>query len=141
MGAKWQWEIPVGLEPVSRRLHEASDYEVVVSLRGPGVSYYRRFSPIEGDAIQFHIESFRQVPIDAGNEGRTSPMLVENHLCNLPVLTRSNVGSLGVGWDGNGSTTQETSGSCDRVPSDCDLFFGKWGGEEWLMELCDEISN
>jgi len=141
MGSNWQWEVPLGLDDVSGRLHESIDDEVVVWLRGPGYSYHRRFPAIKGDAVFFHIKSIRPLPSVIGNEGRNSPMHSENYNCDMPLLTRSNAFEFGMGGCRARESTEEEDRTCDPVSSDCKLFFGESYGEKWLDDLCDEMNN
>lgn len=67
-------------------------------------------------------------------------MSVEDNNCNIPILTRSNVGTLGMGWDGDGSATQEENRPCDPIPSDCESFFGEAYGTEWLDNLVKDFN-
>jgi len=47
----------------------------------------------------------------------------------MPVLTRSSVGTIGVGWDRAGGSIEEENRSCDPIPS---ISYDVFGGEEWL---------
>ena len=69
VGTNWKWEVPICMGNVSRSIPEAIKHEVVVQLRGPGYCYYRRFSPIEGDALQFYIKPIRPVSLMLETKG------------------------------------------------------------------------
>jgi len=129
VGTNWEWEIPVGLGDVSDRILESSKHEVVVWVYGPGYSNYRRFQAEQGDAVQLRIEPVRQISSPTGIEGWTSPMSVQDHSLDMPILTRSGVGTIGVGGDRAGGSIEEENRSCDPFSS---ASYDVWGGEEWL---------
>ena len=87
------------------------------AITGPGYCYYRRFSPIEGDALQFYIKPIRPVSPDVRNEGRSSPMSIKEDYCNMPILTRSTPWEFGMGWSRTGTPIEEENRSCDSISS------------------------
>ena len=117
VGTNWKWEVLICMGNVSRSIPEAIKHEVVVQLRGPGYCYYRRFSPIEGDALQFYIKPIRPVSPDVRNEGRSSPMSIKEDYCNMPILTRSTPWEFGMGWSRTGTPIEEENRSCDSISS------------------------
>lgn len=141
MGTDWEWEIPMGMGNTSRSIHEVVEHEVVVWIHGPGYSYHRRFQTFEGDAIQFHIKSFRPVSPIVGNERGTSAMSIQEIDCNIPVLTRSDATTFGMGWDGTREPIEEENRSCDSISSASDLILiDSLRTEEWFNELLDEFN-
>ena len=139
LGAKWQWQVPLGLANLPRSLYEASGYEVVVSLRGPGICYNRRFPALQGDAIQFHLESLRPLPPIVGDEGRSSPLSTEDNSSDIPILTRTNAFEFGMGWDRSWPAVETETRSCDPVPPISDdvseLDLATWQGLFDSMEF------
>ena len=94
VGTNWKWEVPICMGNVSRSIPEAIKHEVVVQLRGPGYCYYRRFSPIEGDALQFYIKPIRPVSPDVRNEGRSSQCLLKKIIVTCPFSPDQLLGNL-----------------------------------------------
>jgi len=139
LGPHWQWEVTMGLGRTPKCLHKAINDEVVVWIYGPGYSHYRRFQAIEGDAVQFHIKSFRPISPIVGNERGSDAMSIQENHCDMPVLTRRDVESFRMGGDGTGSTTEEKDRSCDPVSPACREFFGESYGTEWLDSLCEDF--
>lgn len=66
-------------------------------------------------------------------------MLVEDDNSNVTILTGSNVGTLGVGWDGDGSTIEEEIGSCDTIPPISDDVY-QWWRETELDDLLNDFN-
>jgi len=89
----------------------------VVWCHGPGYCYHRRFQAEQGNAVQLCIKPVRQIPSLIGNERGSDTMSLQDDNCNVPVLTRSSVGTIGVGWDRAGSSIEEENRSCDSIPS------------------------
>lgn len=139
LGSIRDWEVPMGMGDLPGCIREAGRDQMVVWILGSGLCYYRRFQTIERASVQFYIEPIRPISSLARGEGWVNPVSFEDHLDNIPVLTRSNVGTFGVGWERGGITTEEEIRSCDPIPPTCDEFFGEIAGEQWLMDLCDEI--
>lgn len=130
MGTNWEWQIPVGVGDVSYGVRESGKHEVVVWIHGPGYCHYRRFQAEQGNAVQLHIKPVRQIPSPVGVEGRTSPMSFQDYNCDMPVLTRSSVGTIGVGWDRAGCSIEEENRSCDSIPS---ASYDVFDGIDWSL--------
>ena len=64
------------------------------AITGPGYCYYRRFSPIEGDALQFYIKPIRPVSPDVRNEGRSSQCLLKKIIVTCPFSPDQLLGNL-----------------------------------------------
>lgn len=141
MGSEWEWEVPVGLDDLSRRIPEAGKHTLVVLLYGPGYMYNRRFSAIPGDAIQFHIEPFRSISTPIGNERGSSSMSIEDSSGDMPILSRPIAFPSGMGGSRTGSPIEEENRTCDRVPSDGEFFsLDSMANEEWFEELLKHIN-
>jgi len=140
MGSDWQWEVPVGMEYIPGRLHETVNHEVVVWLSGPGYCYHRRFQTEQGDAIQFHLKSFRPIPSVIGDKGGSSAMSIQDDHCDMPILTRSDANPPGLGRYRTGESTEEENRSCDRVSPTCSEFFGEDYGKWWLDDLIRDLN-
>jgi len=118
LGTNWEWEIPVGMGNLPRRLRQEFHNEVVVWIHGPGYSHYRRFQAQQGDAVQLRIEPFRSIPNAIGDERRTSPVSVQDYPSDVPVLTRSSAFDYGMGWSRTGTPIDPEVGSCDSISTD-----------------------
>jgi hypothetical protein len=141
MGTNWEWQVPVGVGDAPGGIHEMFEHQVVVWIHGPGYSYHRRFQTFEGDAVQFHIKSFRPLPPVIGNEGWTSPMSIQEIDRNIPVLTRSNATAFRMGRNGARESAQEENRSRDSIPPDGDLIpLDSLRAEKWFDELLDNFN-
>ena len=75
----------MGMGEFSGCIYETIDHEMVVWIRGSRYMHYRRFSSNERVAIQFHIEPIRSLSPVVRNEGRSSPMFIQDNNCDMPV--------------------------------------------------------